>query len=123
MLAQLSFDGKIVLSYMNWIESDSADYAVAGISAGDHLEYVEIWPESGSAFQFTPNIVIPAAITFSNAQPLLPAGSLTQISYVKNTFGNYILVSKTLWHKKFFEDGGTYAYAIPSLYENAKAYC
>jgi subtilisin family serine protease len=122
MLAQLNFDGKIVFSYINWIEQDSMDYAVAGISAGRNLEYIGIWPKSGSAFQFTPEIMTPAAVTFSNAQPLLPASSLTQITYVKNISGNYIFVSKTLWHKKFFKDGGTSSLAIPSLYENARAF-
>ena len=132
MMARLHSDGTVSVSIKDWIGPDywGAD-AVVGISAGDGVSYVRVYPpHDEKSYEFTLAEIIPPAIEFSEPHPWLPAPtppdssySLT-IGYTENIRGQYIFVAKHDWVEKFFRDGGVYASISPGrfLYEVAEAY-
>ncbi|MBA7492495.1 hypothetical protein ES702_03045 [subsurface metagenome] len=131
MMAQLHSDGTVYISIKEWIGPDYwGAEAVAGISAGDGVSYVRVYPpHDEKAYEFTLAEIVPPAIEFSEPHPWLPAPIpphsryVLTISYTENIEGRYIFVAKHDWVEKFFRDGGVYASVFGRfLYETSEAY-
>ena len=125
MMAQLHSDGTVYISIKEQIEE-----AVVGISAGDGVSYVRVYPpHDEKSYEFTLAEIIPPAIEFSESHPWLSAPTppasryeLT-IGYTKTIKGRYIFVAKHDWVEKFLRDGGLSASVFGRfLYEVAEAY-
>jgi hypothetical protein len=131
MMAQLHSDGTVYISIK---ETLGPDYwgaeAVVGISAGDSVSYVRVYPpHDEKSYMFTLAEIIPPAVEFSDSHPWLPAPTppdsryeLT-IGYTENIKGRYIFVAKHDWVEKFLRDGGLYASVFGRfVYEVSEAY-
>jgi hypothetical protein len=124
MMAQLHSDGTVYISIKELVTD-----TVVGISAGDGVSYVRVYPpHDEKTYMFTLAEIVPPAIEFSDPHPWLPAPTppdsryeLT-IPYTENIQGRYIFVAKHDWVEKFLRDGGVYASIFGRfLYEISEA--
>lgn len=131
MMAQLHSDGTVYISIKEWIGPDwLGAEAVVGISAGDGVSYVRVYPpHDEKSYEFTLAEIVPPAIEFSESHPWLlapipPESSYElTIGYTENIRGRYIFVAKHDWVEKFLRDGGLSASVFGRfVYEVAAAY-
>jgi hypothetical protein len=124
MMTQLHSDGTVYISIKELVTD-----AVVGISAGDGVSYVRVYPpHDEKTYMFTLAEIVPPAVEFSDPHPWLPAPTppdssyeLT-IPYTENITGQYIFVAKHDWVEKFLRDGGVYASIFGRfLYEISEA--